>query len=142
MILAVDIGNSSTAVGLVEGRDVREVEVIPVGDDSELLKHSLGQLLDRHAPRLGGVCLCSVVPVLTDRAVSVFQRAAREVLVIDHSVDTGLRLSYENPGQLGPDRLVNASAAWKLYGPVAMVVDLGTATTVDVVGPDDTYAGG
>jgi type III pantothenate kinase len=53
-----------------------------------------------------------------------------------------LRLSYENPEQLGPDRLVNAFAAWKLYGPAAMVVDLGTAITVDVVGPDATYLGG
>jgi type III pantothenate kinase len=90
-----------------------------------------------------GVAIASVVPPLTQ----AFERVCRDYvglapLVVDAGVRTGVRISYDDPKQVGADRVVDAAAVRALYGVPACVVDFGTGTTFDAVAADGDYLGG
>jgi type III pantothenate kinase len=87
--------------------------------------------------------MCSVVPTLTGEfAGALTQLAGSPPLIVDHQTDLGIVNRYREPSAVGPDRLANAVAARDLYGAPAIVVDLGTATTFDVVNARGEYLGG
>jgi type III pantothenate kinase len=95
------------------------------------------------ASKITDAILCSVVPPL----VGVFEETCRRYLkvspvVIEAGVKTGVRISMDNPREVGADRIVNAVAAHKLYGGAVIVIDLGTATTFDAVSEEGDYLGG
>ncbi len=142
MILAVNIGNSVVSAGLVESGQVSTTAAVPRSEGPNGLHRVWAQLVLEQQRGVEGCCVCSVVPDLTSGLVEACGRVGSDVMVVDHRTDTGLRLTYANPTELGPDRLVNAYAAWKLYGPTAIVVDLGTATTFDLVGAGGVHHGG
>ncbi|HSL65115.1 MAG TPA: type III pantothenate kinase [Gaiellaceae bacterium] len=143
MLLAVDVGNTQTAFGLYEGERLADhwrvaTESRRTGDELGVL---LGGLLDLDA--VDGVCLSSTVPALV-RAYEEFAErwAAASVLVVGPGVRTGIQIRYDDPREVGPDRIVNAVAASARHGAPCVVVDFGTSTNFDVVSAEGEYVGG
>ena len=89
-----------------------------------------------------GVCLSSTVPPLVREYEAFAERAGLPTLVLGPGVSTGIALRYDDPREIGPDRIANAVAAKERYGAPAIVVDFGTSTNFDVVSPDGEYVGG
>jgi type III pantothenate kinase len=144
MILAIDAGNTVTKLAFFEGDEVRLRLSVP--SDSESDAEDLWFLLQGDFPStsgIEGVILCSVVPALTPVLAKLSEeRIGREAILFDWRTRVGLRNRYHPPKDVGADRLANAFAAWKLYGSPVMIVDIGTALTVDVVSPKGEYLGG
>jgi type III pantothenate kinase len=93
--------------------------------------------------KINGTALCSVVPPLVPTFQEMCQKWLNiQPLVVEAGVKTGLRIRMDNPRELGPDRVVNAVAAHHLYGKPVIIIDLGTATTFDVVSKQGDYLGG
>jgi len=149
MFLAIDIGNTTTMIGFFE-RDTLKGSFraasshAVTADECGILVH---QLLQYHAGKdrkVREIGICSVVPTLTQIYVSMAVKYFKiEPLVLNHATaNLGFKILYEDPRQVGADRLANAAAARAIYGYPAIVVDLGTATTYDVLDADGNYAGG
>jgi type III pantothenate kinase len=142
MLLAVDIGNSSTKFGVFEGEKLLSKFSIPtnrMADTSQVSEAIAGRL----SQTVGSAIVASVVPEL-DRVMRDYLQVEYEIepVFVDHSFDFGLKVSYEPLTSLGIDRLVNASAAAKLYGKPCIVCSFGTAVTIDAVSPDGEFLGG
>ena len=148
MLLAIDIGNTNISFGLYEGQNLGPRWRIRTIHDKT--PDEYGILLDQlfghrgyRPEQVTGVAIASVVPPLTP----VFERACRDYagqtpLVVDAGVRTGVRILYDNPREVGADRVVNAAAVRALYSVPACVVDFGTATTFDAVSAEGDYLGG
>ncbi|MFN3763690.1 MAG: type III pantothenate kinase [Anaerolineae bacterium] len=148
MLLCIDIGNTNITFGLYEGATLGPRWRIRTIHDKMPDEYGILMLqLFRHrgyAPEdVTGVSIASVVPPLTP----VFEAVSRdylgqEPLVVDAGVRTGVRIRYDNPREVGADRVVDAAAVRALYGVPACVVDFGTATTFDAISADGDYLGG
>ena len=148
MLLALDVGNSSITVGLFRGRRLVARGRIPTGkarSAEEYRKALRGLLRELKVPpeRIEGAILSSVVP----RATAALKGALRGLvrpkpLVLGENVKAPVVNRYRVPRQVGQDRLVNAAAALALYGGPAIVVDFGTAVTIDLVSRRGEYMGG
>ena len=145
-LLAVDVGNSETTIGVFQDEDIVlswRVRTLPRTPDETLLL--LRQLLAPEAIDLAGLpsVLSSVVPPVTaEFARSLEQLTGHAPVVVGPETVPSMVIRYLDPTAVGPDRLANAVAVRELYGTPAIVVDLGTATTFDVVGKDGDYLGG
>ena len=148
MLLAIDVGNTQIALGLF-----RENQLVghwrfgtrPERTPDEMRWELLGVLeLDGFAPRdVGGVCLSSVVPEVTATLRSVAPAlTVGEIVVVEPGVRTGMPILIDNPHEVGADRIVNSLAARERHGTPAVVVDFGTSTNFDVIGPEGAYLGG
>ncbi len=147
-LLAVDIGNSSSQIGLfVDGALKRDWRISSsLSRTADELHHLIASFIREASlgdPGGAHAVLCSVVPTLTRS----FQTALAgltggSTLVVDGRLDLGVANLYADPTEVGPDRLVNAVAALAYYQVPAVVVDLGTATTFDVVSAAGEYVGG
>ncbi len=144
MMLAVDIGNSSTAVGLMVGTEVRahaglrtDAAAAPDTIWAKIAK-GLGDRID-----IKGAIVCSVVPKATQAVLEAIRTGAG-VEPIEFTAETpiGITNRYEPPSDVGADRLADAYAAWKLYGLPAIIVDIGTGLTVDCINEKAEYLGG
>ena len=148
MLLAIDIGNSMVTLGVFDGE--RLATTIRVATDTRRLADEYGLLITSllnlngvDPSRVEEISMCSVVPPLTQ----VFDQVCdtyfgTEPLTVSAGVRTGLRIHYDNPRDVGSDRIVDAVAAIELYGPPIIVVDFGTATVFDAVSRDGVYLGG
>jgi type III pantothenate kinase len=93
--------------------------------------------------KITGVVLCDVVPPLLHTFVELCKKYLNtEPLVVEAGIKTGMRIRLDNPREVGPDRVVNAVAGQNLYGKPLIIIDLGTATTFDVVSKEGDYLGG
>ena len=143
MLLAVDVGNTQTVLGLYDGEGLTEnwrlaTERTRTGDELGVL---LGGMLDLDA--VDGICLSSTVPALIREWERVAERwAEAPILVVGPGVKTGIPIRYDDPREVGPDRIVNSVAAKERYGAPVIVVDFGTSTNFDVVSPAGEYVGG
>jgi len=143
MLLAVDVGNTETVFGLYEGEELGErwriaTEAQRTGDELGAL---LADFLDLDA--IDGICLSSSVPRLVREYEHVAERWAKaRLLVLGPGVATGIALQYDDPRELGSDRIANSVAARELYGAPVIVVDFGTSTNFDIVGPGGEFVGG
>ena len=148
MILAVDIGNTQTVLGLVS--DGRLDGTWRISTDAALtadeIRVKLGGLLalqDSSWDEVERLVIASVVPTLT----AAYEQLALDAtgvrpLVVGPGVKTGLRIAYDNPHEVGADRIADAIAAVEAFGAPVFVVDFGTATTLDVVDESGAYLGG
>ena len=148
MLLAIDIGNTNIVLGLYQGEDL--MSHWRIATDHRRMPDEYAMLLmelfahARHRPeQVSGIAMASVVPPLT-RTFEALCRDyfGQEPLVVDVGVKTGVRIRYDNPREVGADRVVNAAAAYRLYGGPACVVDFGTATTFDAISREGDYLGG
>ena len=146
MLLAIDIGNTNVTLGLVDGgaiSAVRRAATHRATTPDELELQLLGLLgLDGHTiDAVTAMALVSVVPAQTAMWETVAGRRGIPFLVAGPGT-IPIAQRVDRPGEVGPDRIVNALAAQRLYGAPAVVVDMGTATTFDCVGPDGAFVGG
>ena len=143
MLLAVDVGNTQTVLGMYSGVELVDhwrlaTERTRTGDELGVL---LAGLLDPES--VDGICLSTTVPSIVREWESLAERWAQApLLVVGPGVKTGIPIRYDDPREVGPDRIVNAVAARERYGAPAIVVDFGTSTNFDVVSPAGEYVGG
>ncbi|NNF08603.1 MAG: type III pantothenate kinase [Candidatus Eisenbacteria bacterium] len=148
MLLAVDVGNTQTAVGLfLEGDLLTHWRLTSsVDQTTDELVVIYRALLENEGYRpdgVDGVAVSSVVPTLTSSYREMGKKlCGSETLVIDHESVKNLKILYHDPQTVGADRLVNAIAARAKVGSPVIVVDLGTATTLDILDAEGSYAGG
>jgi len=148
MLLAIDIGNTDTTLGVFEGEELRATwhmatVIHRMADEYAVLLLNLlyHQGLDKSD--IKEVALCSVVPPLIATFEELFQRYFNlSPLVVGIGVKTGVRIRMDNPREVGADRIVNAAAAHHLYGGPVIITDFGTATTFDTVSEEGDYMGG
>jgi len=148
MLLAIDIGNTNITLGLYDGeklgprwRLATDHDRMP--DEYGITLISLFQHAGLDTQDIHGIALASVVPPLTGTFEQACQKyAGHAPLVVDAGVKTGVRVKYDDPKQVGADRVVDAAAAQKLYGGPACIVDFGTATTFDAISVEGDYLGG
>lgn len=148
MILCVDVGNTHVTLGLFRGGLLStswRVATNPerTSDETGLLLQGLIRQSGVEPAAITGVSLASVVPPQTSTWVDASTRYLHLTpLVVDTGVRTGVRIHYDDPRQVGADRVVNAAAAQRLYGGPACIVDFGTATTFDAISAEGDYLGG
>ena len=145
MLLTVDVGNTNTVLGLFDGDVLFEsyrIKTDPRVTADELALMFRGLLAAHPAP--DAVAVCSTVPAVLDQLRAMFGRYFSDVptIVVGPGVRTGVPLLYDNPREVGPDRVVNTLAAFTLYGGPAVVVDFGTSTNFDVVSARGEFLGG
>ncbi|MGB1127138.1 MAG: type III pantothenate kinase [Opitutales bacterium] len=137
----IDVGNTSTHYGLVAGREVSHTGHCPTADflegPSPLFLETVSPLL-RDA---SAVAFCSVVPAVNQNLRTSLSGIARPVFHLTHESCKGLDLIYPKPEEIGQDRIANAIAAQEYYGAPAVVIDMGTAVTFDIVSSKG-YEGG
>jgi type III pantothenate kinase len=148
MLLALDIGNTNVTVGVFD--DERIVATWRLATDTHRQPDEYALQLKDLLPMKGvtvssidGIALCSVVPPLT----GVFQEACEALfgitpLIVGTGTKTGVRIRYDNPRDVGADRVADAAAAFAIYGGPCIVVDMGTATVFDAISSDGEYLGG
>jgi type III pantothenate kinase len=143
MLLAVDVGNTQTALGLY--RDATLVEHWRLATERSSTADELGVLLSGllEFESVDGVCRASTVPVLVREWEELARKWAHApLLVLGPGVKTGISIRYDDPREVGPDRIANAVAARERYGAPVIVVDFGTSTNFDVVSRAGEYVGG
>lgn len=148
MILVVDIGNTNITCGVYQEKDLictfRLTTQMPRTSDEYGIV--LRELLDRNGMdyrELDGVIIASVVPNVMHSFQNAIQKYLnKKPLVVGPGIKTGIKLTSENPREIGPDRIVDAVAAYEIYGGPVLVLDFGTATTYDLVEADGTFAVG
>jgi type III pantothenate kinase len=148
MLLAVDIGNTNITIGVFDGSKMKATWRVATGvhrmpDEYASLILHLFEHEGIATSKITDAILCSVVPPVA----GVFEEMCRRYLkvspiLVEAGVKTGVRISMDNPREVGADRIVNAVAAHQLYGGAVIVIDLGTATTFDAVSEEGDYLGG
>jgi type III pantothenate kinase len=148
MLLAIDVGNTNITMGVFRGENLvatwrLATDSRKLPDEYALLIRSLLPLKDVDTHDIDSISLCSVVPHLTQ----VFLELGHTYfgvspLIVGTGIRTGVRILYESPRDVGADRVVDAVAAFTLYGGPVIVVDFGTATVLDAVSRDGDYLGG
>jgi type III pantothenate kinase len=157
MLLAIDVGNTQTVAGLFGPPDPDNKEfdlidhwrIVTVAErTSDELALLLRQVLGWHGvtpteQQITGIAISSVVPSVTANLRLMSERHfGVSPCVIEPGVRTGMPILYENPKEVGADRIANAVAAYDLYGGPSIVVDFGTATTLDAISAKGEYLGG
>ena len=146
-IIAIDIGNTETTVGIGsnDGWDSYRFTTRDANTSDELLALFNSTLnLDADSKnQIAGSIICSVVPQVTNNMVQAVEKYLNSIpIVVGPGVKTGLKVNIDNPKELGPDRIANSVAGYKIAESDVVIVDLGTATTFDVVNAKKEYLGG
>ncbi|WP_379137004.1 type III pantothenate kinase [Paenibacillus sp. sgz500958] len=148
MMLAVDIGNTNIVLGVYRGRELLHHFRLSTArqstvDEYGVLIHNLFQMSGLNFKEIEGVIISSVVPPLVQVIVDMCVKyIGKDPLLVGPGIKTGLNLRYENPREVGADRIVNAVAAIEQYKCPLVVVDFGTATTFDCIDAGANYLGG
>ena len=161
MLLAIDVGNTNTVLGIFDGEEVIEhwrIATVPDRTADEIAVVLSGLLAQSAvfkdtaqsgpggmpADRIAGIALCSTVPSVLHEMREMCQRYYREVpaVIVEPGVKTGIPVRMDNPKEVGSDRIVNALAAVHLFGGPAIVVDFGTSTNFNAVSARGEFVGG
>ena len=148
MILVIDVGNTNIVLGIYEGTKLVnfwrvKTDADKTSDEYGMIFSQLFELQGFKFADMEEVVICSVVPpimyTLDHMARKYF---SREPLIVGPGIKTGMNIKYDNPKEVGADRIVNAVAAYELYGGPLIIVDFGTATTYCAVSKNGEYLGG
>ncbi len=148
MLLALDVGNTNITIGIFQEDGITarwRLSTVheQTADEWGILLRNLFSLSQLDFSTIDGIIVASVVPPLNPTLDAMARRYFhREPLFVTCDVDTGLTIRYDNPREVGADRVVNGVAAYYLYGGPCVVVDLGTAITFDAVSAHAEYLGG
>jgi len=148
VILAADVGNTNIMLGIFRGPVLLHhwrlsTNRAATADEYGMMLHNLFQYAGLRMEAVEGIILSSVVPPLMRTLEQLCRQYFRKTpLVVGPGVKTGLNIRYENPREVGADRIVNAVAAVEKYGAPVIVVDFGTATTFDYIDEDGSYVSG
>ncbi len=145
MLLAIDVGNTNTVIGLFAGGSLArswrvKTDGRSTADELRLLYRAL--LTDE--PEITGIALCSTVPAVLHELRTMLDRyyAHLPTVIVEPGVRTGVPVLTDNPREVGADRIVNTLAAHTLFGGPSIVVDFGTSTNLDVVSGKGEFLGG
>ena len=155
MLLVIDVGNTNVSYGVFDGATLlhhvrTESARARTADEYAVLVRQMLSMRGVEPSAIDAAIVASVVPPLTDTMVELVRRAfAREAMVVGPGIRTGMAILYDNPKEVGADRIVNAVAAFEWLRRTdasgksgLIVVDFGTATTFDCVSPKGEYLGG
>ena len=148
MLLAIDIGNTNVVLGVFDKDKLVEnwrvgtnTRITP--DEYAMIFKDLFGFAGLEFKQITGVIISTVVPPLLPVMTGMSRKYFHlEPLVVTHELKTGLTMRYDNPKEVGADRIVNAAAAYKLFGGPLIIVDFGTATTFCAVTKNGDYLGG
>lgn len=141
MLLAIDIGNTSIHSGVFKGRILKKAFRIPTYARSLRSQYIKG--LKAYLKNIEYIVVVSVVPSVLRQAEKMIENiSGKRVFVVGRDMDSGVKNLYKRPKQVGQDRLVNARAAYELYNGASIIVDFGTAITIDIVNKRKEYLGG
>ncbi|MDQ1688981.1 MAG: type pantothenate kinase [Frankiaceae bacterium] len=144
MLLAIDVGNTNTVLGVFDGDKLSEswrIKTDARNTADEMALQLRGLLADQS---IDGIAICSTVPAVLHELRSLVERYYPRVttVIVEPGTRTGVPLLYDNPREVGADRIVNSLAAFHLHGGPAIVVDFGTSTNFDVVSAKGEFLGG
>src|SRR5579862_396169 len=148
MLLALDVGNTNITIGIFKNgimADHRRLRTVrdQTSDEWGILLSNLARFAALDPKDLHGIIISSVVPPLNSALAEMSQRYFdTQAMFVTADTDTGLTILYENPAEVGADRIVNSVAALRKYGGPCVIVDLGTAITFDAVSAEGEYLGG
>jgi type III pantothenate kinase len=149
MLLTIDIGNTNITFGVFNDHEALEhhwriqTDQERLADEYGILMLELMRFSGLEFDQIRGIAMASVVPPLTPVFVEMVERYVKQTpLVVQTGVKTGVQIRYDTPRDVGADRVVDAAAAYKLYGGPACVVDFGTATVFDAISAGGDYLGG
>lgn len=148
MLLVIDIGNTDVKVGVMKGDQLQATwrfttDVHREADEYAVFLLNLFPYRHLDLADIDDAIIGSVVPPLLTTFQDICQRYFHvDPLIVQAGVRTGIRVNIDNPKEVGADRVINAAAAYKVYGGPAIVVDFGTATTFDAISVDGDYIGG
>ncbi len=148
MFLAIDIGNTNVTLGVFDGEKLLctwrlETDIHKMPDEYAATLITLLQFQKIAMTNIKEVALCSTVAPLIPTFIELLDEYLNiSPLVIGPGVKTGIRIRMDNPREVGPDRIVNTVAGFRLYGGPTIVVDLGTATTFDTISKEGDFIGG
>ncbi|MGI9861068.1 type III pantothenate kinase [Moorella naiadis] len=148
MLLAIDVGNTNIVMGIFAGRELKchwrvASDRQKTADEYGLIVHQLAHYQGLKIQDIKAVALASVVPTLTQvLAEMIAKQLGCQPFIIGPGVKTGMPIRFDNPREVGADRIVNGVAVYELYGGPAIVVDFGTATTFDAISDRGEYLGG
>jgi type III pantothenate kinase len=148
MLLAVDVGNTQTVLGLYNAGDLVDswrvaTRHADTTDEILVTLHGLLSLNSKYNYQIASVAVASVVPPLTEQwSQAALQLTSKPALIIDSTLDIGLEFKYPNPSEIGADRIADAIAAIELFGAPVIVVDFGTATNIEVIDKHGAFVGG
>lgn len=147
MLLVIDVGNTNITLGVFDGEELfgtfRMTTKIPrTSDEYGIMLKELVERQGIESKKITAAIVASVVPdVMHSLGSAMIKYFGIKPMVVSAGIKTGIRIMTENPKQVGADRIVDAVAAYTLYGGPVIVIDFGTATTYDIVGPDATFEG-
>ncbi len=148
MLLAIDIGNTNTVLGLYRGSELItdwriRTEQDMTADEYGILMNNLFAAKNVQFSDVTHMVTSCVVPPMLNTVVEFADKYfALEPLIVGPGIRTGMPIYYDNPKEIGADRIVNAVAAYEKYKSTVIVVDFGTATTFDAVSSEGDYLGG
>ena len=148
MLLVIDVGNSNTVLGLYDGRMLKRnwrvgTDKYRTVDEYAMLINDLFKLSGLQFADLSNVIVSSVVPPMLNTIEGLCRQYFQLTpFVVGPEMETGIPIQYDNPHEVGADRIVNAVAAYDKLKCGLIVIDFGTATTFDVVSPEGSYQGG
>lgn len=145
MLLAIDVGNTNTVLGLFAGDQL--VSSWRTKTDSRETADELAlkfKAILSDAPEVTGIALCSTVPAVLREMRTMLSNYYQDVpqVIVEPGIKTGVPVLTDNPKEVGADRIVNSLAAFTLYGGPAIVVDFGTSTNLDVISAKGEFLGG
>ena len=148
MLLVIDIGNTNTVLGLYRNNELQRdwrlrTDESRTVDEYAILIHELFSLSQIHFPDIDDVIVSCVVPAMINTVEGLCRDYLKlKPLIVGPGVKTGMPILYDNPKEVGADRIVNAIAAYDLVKGSLIVVDFGTATTFDCISDKGEYLGG
>jgi len=145
VLLAVDVGNTNTSLGLFEGEDLvssYRIKTDPRATADEIALVFRGLL--EYEPEVTAIALCSTVPAVLRELRAMLRKyyAGIPAVIVEPGIRTGVAVQTDNPKEVGTDRVMNTLAAFELYGGTCIVVDFGTSTNFDVISDRGEFLGG
>lgn len=147
MLLAIDIGNSHTVIGIFDTNEICHQWRIQTNrqhtaDEIAVIVHSLFSMDKLPTDNVEGIILASVVPQLNSNWLAFARTLTTHLILVDHQTATGIPVLIDTPAEVGADRIVNAVAGFHRYQQALIIVDFGTAITFDCVSAHGEYLGG
>ena len=145
MLLAIDVGNTNTVLGLFSGEEL--ISSWRTKTDSRETADELAlkfKAILSESPEVTGIALCSTVPAVLREMRTMLNNYYQDVpqVIVEPGIKTGVPVLTDNPKEVGADRIVNSLAAFTMYGGPAIVVDFGTSTNLDVISAKGEFLGG
>ena len=145
MLLAIDVGNTNTVLGLFSGEEL--ISSWRTKTDSRETADELAlkfKAILSESPEVTGIALCSTVPAVLREMRTMLNNYFQDIpqVIVEPGIKTGVPVLTDNPKEVGADRIVNSLAAYTMYGGPAIVVDFGTSTNLDVISAKGEFLGG